>query len=116
IDTFCDSVPSCDRSLMGVLTRWTAPLRRPRFWLVLLALAIVVRIALPYALRPLIESQASQALSARVTVGDVDLALLKGGVALEDVAVHTGPAPAPDAPPEAAQAETPIVSWKRFAV
>jgi hypothetical protein len=102
---------------MGVLTAWTAPLRRPRFWLILLALVVVIRIALPYGLRPLIESQASQALSARVTVGDVDLALLRGGVDLEDVAVRTG------LPPEAAAEaseppadEAPIIAWKRFAV
>ncbi len=102
---------------MGVLTRWTAPLGRPRFWLILLALVVVIRIALPYVLRPIIESQASTALSARVSVGDVDLALLRGGVALEDVAVRTGPAPEPA--PEAAEPlpdETPIVAWKRFAV
>jgi hypothetical protein len=99
---------------MGVLTRWTAPLRRPRFWLILLGLVVVIRLALPYALRPIIESQASKALSARVSVGDVDLALLRGAVALEDVAVRTGPAPEPSTPP--ADDQTPIVAWKRFAV
>lgn len=100
---------------MGVITRWTAPLRRPRFWLVVLAIVVVVRIALPYVLRPVIASQASKALSARVTVGDVDLALLRGGVALEDVAVRTGPEPAPEASEPPAD-EAPIIAWKRFAV
>jgi hypothetical protein len=101
---------------MGAIAKWTAPLRRPRFWLILAVLVVVIRIALPYALRPLIESQASKALAARVSVGNVDLSLLRGGVALEDVAVKTGPAPAPAAEGAPPVDDPPIVAWKRFAV
>src|SRR5438034_992481 len=58
------------------------------------------------ALRRVLVSQLSQRLRTRVDVGDVDLALHRGGVALEDVALY-----APDAP-----GEPPVIAWKRFAV
>jgi hypothetical protein len=65
--------------------------------------------ALPYALRPILAAQASKLLRARVEIGDVDLALLRGGIALEDVAVRPA-----DAAPGAT--EPPLIAWKRFAV
>lgn len=52
---------------------------------------ICIRVALPYVLRSVAASQASAALHARVEIGDVDLALWKGGVALEQVAVYPLP-------------------------
>ena len=67
---------------------WPAGLRRWRRWIIALLILIAMRALLPYVLRPVIASQASKALRARVEVGDVDLALYKLGVALEDVAVH----------------------------
>jgi hypothetical protein len=99
----------------------------------------VVRIALPMVLRAVIASQASEALHAQVAVGDVDLRLWRGGVALEDVAIRAAGAsaaaeaasssatPHPDLPPQggkelspqAAPAfgdDAPLIAFKRFAV
>src|SRR5215470_2180752 len=99
---------------------WRRRLHRWRWWLLALALIIAVRVALPFVLRRVIASQASQALHARVDVGDVDLALYKGGVALRDVAVRAAGAP----PPPAVQPangpafpdNAPLIAFKRFAV
>src|SRR2546425_836256 len=86
--------------------------RRRRRWLVALAILVVLRAALPVGLRPLLASQAGKLLQARVEIGDVDLALLRGVVTLKDVAVRAGAtAPAPSS-----AAEPPLVAWKRFAV
>jgi hypothetical protein len=59
---------------------------------------IALRVALPSIVRWQIEKQTSAALTGRLTVGDVDLWLLLGGVALKDVAFRPDDA-APDAPP-----------------
>ena len=67
---------------------WPARLRSRRLWLVVLGAVLVLRIALPYALRPIIASQASKAINARVDIGDVDLALYRAGIALNDVTVR----------------------------
>jgi hypothetical protein len=93
----------------GTMGRMGAGLRLMRrwWWAILIAIVLIVRAALPAILRGQIETRASEALHAAVHVGDVDLALLAGGVALEDVSVR-----ALDAPPD----EEPLVSWKRFAV
>ncbi len=105
---------------------WRERLHRWRWWLIAGAVLLVVRAALPEVLRRVIISQASQALNARVDVGDVDLSLWRGGVALEDVAVRAKGAPTPppppkdlpkDAPPPPAfDAYSPIIGFKRFAV
>src|SRR5437867_11526585 len=88
--------------------------RRRRRWLVALAILVVLRAALPVGLRALLASQAGKLLEARVEIGDVDLALLRGAIALKDVAVWPGTtAPAPSSSPGA---EPPLVAWKRFAV
>jgi hypothetical protein len=92
---------------------WRSRLKRWRWWIAAVTLVVSVRVALPVVLRWLAASQASAALHARVDVGDVDLALWKGGVALEDVAVYalasqgevgaapdTGAGPAPRVQPE----------------
>ncbi len=68
---------------------------------------VVVRIALPYVVRRVAESQANAAVAGRVTIGDVDLYLMRGAVALDDVALHME-----NAPPE----EPPVVGFKRFYV
>lgn len=70
-------------------------------------LVIAVRAALPEVLRRVLVTKASQALHARVDVGDIDLAVLSGGIVLADVAVRPA-----DAPP----AEVPLVAWKRLEV
>lgn len=104
---------------------WRRQLRRWRWWIAAVAVLIVVRVALPEVLRRVIASQASEALNARVDVGDVDLRLWRGGVALEDVAIREKGAPEPppppdetaeDAPPPAFDAYSPIIAFKRFAV
>ena len=71
-------------------------------------LIVLVRVALPEVVRRVLVSQVSSTLQTRVEVGDVDLALHRGGVALEDVALYS---PTPEAPDE-----PPLVAWKRFAV
>jgi hypothetical protein len=82
---------------MGFVRRW--------WWAILLALVVIVRAGLPEILRTQIESRGSEALHAVVRVGDVDLSLLSGGVALDDVSVR-----AIDAQPE-----DPLIAWKRLA-
>jgi len=84
--------------------------RRRRRWLVALAILLVTRAALPAGLRALLASQAGKALHARVEIGDVHLGLLRGVIALKDVAVR----PAASAP--APSTEPPLIAWKRFAV
>jgi hypothetical protein len=68
---------------------------RNRVLLALLLFAVVVRIGLPYVLRPLIVSQADEALVGRIELADLDLSLLRGGVTLHGLEVHTGERPAP---------------------
>src|SRR5262245_30242066 len=91
---------------------------RRRWWLVgIVALLVLVRAALPAIVRWQAEKRVSELLHADVRIGDVDLGLLRGAVALEDVALR--PAVSPDATPEAkaaAEAAPPVVGWKRFAV
>ncbi len=86
---------------------WRVWVYRWRRWLIAAAVVLVVRALLPFVLQRVIASQASQMLHARVEVGDVDLALLQGGVALKDVAVF---------PANAAADTHPLVAWKLFSV
>jgi hypothetical protein len=85
------------RSLFFWWRRW--------YWLVVL---LVVRVVLPVVVRRVVVSQATKALQTRVEVGDVDLALWRGGVTLKDVAVYSPTPERADAPP--------LVAWKRFGV
>jgi uncharacterized protein involved in outer membrane biogenesis len=78
---------------MSPLSRWRDLLWRWRRWLGVLLILVIVRAALPEVLRRVLISQASQMLHARVEVGDVDLSLLRGGVALEDVAIWASATP-----------------------
>jgi uncharacterized protein involved in outer membrane biogenesis len=81
---------------------WKARLYRWRWWILAVAVVIAVRAALPEILRRVLISQASEALKARVEVGDVDLFLLHGDVALENVSVREAAAsPTPSARREA---------------
>jgi uncharacterized protein involved in outer membrane biogenesis len=79
------------------------PMRRRRnlVALVVVALLVGLRIGLPAILRAQIEKQANAAIAGALTVGDVDLWVLRGGVALKDVALRAENS-APDAPPIAA--------------
>ena len=86
--------------------------RRRRRWLVALAILVVLRAALPAGLRVLLASQAGKLLRARVEIGDVDLALLRGAIALKDVVVRPGAT----APSSSSDSGPPLVAWKRFAV
>ena len=73
-------------------------LRGPRLILAVLVLALLlVRAALPLALEWAIEWQGTQVLGRVVEIGDLDLALAPGGVALEALAV--GPIFEGDEPP-----------------
>lgn len=88
---------------------------RNRVLLAIVLLLVVLRIALPYVLRPLIVSQADEALIGRVELADLDLSLIRGGVTLHGLELHTNERPEPGAaepPPifEAKQLWTNI-SW-----
>jgi len=83
-------------------------LYRRRRWLIALGIVLALRIALPEVLRRVIRSQVSQRLRTRVEVGDVDLALYRGGVTLKDVALYS--------PTPQSSDEPPLVAWKRFGV
>src|SRR5262249_56795668 len=90
---------------------WPARLRSRRLWLMVLAAILVLRIALPYAVRPVLAWQASKATNARVDIGDVDLALYRAGIALNDVTVRPA-----GWTPEHDNGDPPLISWKRPAV
>jgi hypothetical protein len=89
----------------GGLLTW---LKRRRWLVAVVALALVVRALLPVVLRRVLTAQASKALGATVTIGDVDLALWRCGIALDDVAVR--------APGAAEAGEPPLIGWKRLAL
>lgn len=67
--------------------------RRVRIVLALLFVLAVTRIALPYAIRSLIVSQADAALVGRVSLEGIDLSLIRGGVTLHGLGVHTDELP-----------------------
>jgi len=98
--------------------RWRSRLRRWRWVLILLGVVIALRVALPYAIRYVLVSQGSKLLRTKVEVGDVDLWLLQGAVAIKDFALYepvtngpqtgslsTGTAPADTAPAGSASGE-----------
>src|SRR5574341_836684 len=88
---------------------WPARLYPWRRWIVFAIVILIIRAFLPLALRKIAASQASQALHADVRIGNIDLWLVRGGVALEDVAVHPAhEAGTPEGPP--------LIAWKRLAV
>jgi hypothetical protein len=87
-------------------------MRRRRTLLVVLAVALAARMALPAVLRPIFATRAGDALQAEVTIGDLDLGLLRGRVVLEDVAVRPRAAAGAAAPQDTESA----VAWKRLAV
>jgi len=72
-------------------------LRRPRSRVLLgvLAFLVVVRIALPYVLRPIIVDQADKALVGRIALADLDLSLIRGGVTLHGLEVYPEELPPP---------------------
>ncbi len=72
---------------------WFSGLKRWRWALVAIGVGVAIRVALPFALRYVLISQGSEKLRAQVEVGDVDLWVLRGAVAIEDFALR----PLPDA-------------------
>lgn len=121
------------------MTPWRSRLWRWRWLLTLVALLVLVRANLPWIIRRVLVAQASALLRADVALGDVDLALYKGGVALHDLAIRLRPTPIarptggdgdaahairdtqPTASTErtgeaAARPAAPILAWKTFAV
>ena len=95
---------------MALRLSWPASLRRWRRWIVTILVLLAIRVALPFAARPLLASQASKALRAQVEIGAVELSLLRCGIALRDVSVR------PVSGPGSAAAEQPMIAWKRVAV
>ena len=65
---------------MDVFSFWQ---RRWR-WIIAITLLLVVRALLPPTVRHLITTRASKAINARVEVANVDLWLLRGGIALDE--------------------------------
>jgi hypothetical protein len=59
-----------------------------------LLLALAIRVALPFALVPILESQVEAQLHAHARIGGVDLGLLRGRIVLEDVQLWPGDRPA----------------------
>jgi hypothetical protein len=83
---------------VGLPTRILDALRRRRTALgVALVSVVALRAALPFALEWVVQWQGTRQLGRVVEVGDVDLAVLRGGVALEALAV--GPLFEGDDPP-----------------
>ncbi|HJQ85030.1 MAG TPA: AsmA family protein, partial [Candidatus Binatia bacterium] len=80
---------------------------RRRVVLAIVVLLLVVRIALPSILRRVIVSQADGAVAGHLAVGDVDLWLLRGALALEDVALRDE---------GAAETARPLVAFRRMYV
>jgi hypothetical protein len=89
---------------MGILAWMSVPpadallrrLRRPRYQILLglLLLAVGLRVALPYLLRPQIVSRADAALVGRIALADLDLSLFRGGVTLHGLEVYADELPA----------------------
>jgi hypothetical protein len=73
-----------------------------------IGLLLLVRVNLPWILRRVVVSQASQLLKADVSLGDVDLALYKGGFALIDLAIRLPPTE--QMPPTAHGAKAPVTA------
>ena len=72
------AVPDTDQPAARTPAPWW---RRRRVWLAIAVfLLVAIRVALPPILRSQIEKQANAALLGHVTVGDVDLWLLRGAV------------------------------------
>jgi len=65
-------------------------LRRHPYWMALVVLAIAVRVALPFVLRPVLEDQISAVLNGRIEVDDVHLSLLRGEAVVSGVRVYEG--------------------------
>lgn len=71
-----------------------------KIWIVLgsiLALIIIVVVAIPFLVdaekfRPMVESKAKEALGRQVTIGTMQISLLKGGVVIDNVSVADDPA------------------------
>ena len=62
--------------------------RRNQILLGLFALVLLARIALPCVLRAVIVAQADEALVGRIALADLDLSLIRGGVALYGLEAH----------------------------
>src|SRR5262249_2989253 len=91
---------------------WPVRLGPWRRWAIALGVALVVlRVALRPPLRPIPGPPASKPINARVTIGGVDLALSRAGIALEGVAVHPA-----RWTPETGGDEPALIAWKQFAV
>jgi len=64
----------------------------------LVAVAVLVRAFLPWAVRSQLESRTGEAVAGRLEVGDVDLWVARGAIALHDVRFQADGAPSNDPP------------------
>ncbi len=85
--------------------------RRNQVLLGVVALLVVLRVALPYVLRAQIVSQADAALVGRVELEDLDLSLIRGGVALNGLSVHVDERPSTEPPLFEAKRLWTQISW-----
>lgn len=70
---------------MSPIWRGWGFLRRHPIWVSLAIVVVAVRLAMPHALRPVLEDQVSALLAGRIEIDDVDLSLLRGEVVLKGV-------------------------------
>jgi hypothetical protein len=108
---------------------WRSRIWRWRWIILLTVLVVGVRLALPFVLRRVLVTQGAQILQSRIEVGNIDLWLLSGAIAIDDFALRPGPARTDAAPPAsppagegnpatatAAGDAAPLVAWKRLLV
>jgi uncharacterized protein involved in outer membrane biogenesis len=74
---------------------WRLRLGRRRIVAIVVVLVVALRVALPYIIRSQLESRTQAAVTGRLQVGDVDLWLLRGALALKDVTFRADGAPDP---------------------
>ena len=80
---------------MASRPRWRLRLGRRRIVAIVVVLLVAFRVALPAIVRSQLEKRTQAAVTARLTVGNVDLWLLRGAIAIEDVAFRSDAAPDP---------------------
>ncbi|MFO0690626.1 MAG: DUF748 domain-containing protein [Myxococcota bacterium] len=99
-----------DATARGPLARLVASPRR-RVGLAIAGLAVVVRAVLPSVLQPILLERADAALVGHVELEDLDLSLLRGGVTLHGLVVHTDERPAETPPLLEARRLWTQISW-----
>jgi len=99
-----------DRPDSGRLARLLASPRN-RVLLGLAVVLLIVRMALPALLRPILVARADEALVGRIELEDLDLAMLRGGVTLHGFSVHSEERPSQAPALFAADRLSTEISW-----